>query len=167
MSGGAGSVRRPLLVAPVSGFSAFVAAPLLERRVEELARQGVPAALLAEVRGTSRAVRAAGDEWARWKAAADSVAAVAEIAEAAGEEMLRGSSHDEWISTEAAGQGCARYRALDDRISTEAAALMLGVTRRRVLQLLADGQLEGGRNGRRRLVSRRSAVTLRDVRSVS
>jgi hypothetical protein len=127
-----------VLVAPVSGFSAFVIAPLLERRLVEVARQGVHPDLLAEARVTAVAVRRAAEEWTSWRTAADGSAAVESAA------MPASSGHDE--------------------ISVAAAGAMLGVRPRRVRQLLEEGRLEGRRVSGRWLVSLGSVELLREAR---
>jgi excisionase family DNA binding protein len=130
-----------VLCAAVSGFSAFVIAPLLERRLEELARQGVHPDLLVEARRTFEAVRVSADEWQAWRIAADGNAAVPSAA------VPSPSGHDE--------------------ISADEAGAVLGVKARRVRQLLDAGQLEGRRVGGRWLVSRASVDVLRETRRAS
>jgi hypothetical protein len=127
------------LSAPVTGFTAFLVAPMLERRIEEVARRGrVDPGLLAEVRATAALVRLASEEWQARRIAADGNA---EMGSAAIGPPL---GHDE--------------------IDTVEAGAMLSLTARRVRQLIASGQLEGRHVGGRWLVSRESCDLLRETR---
>lgn len=140
---------RPVLGAHLAGFAAFYFAPVLAAavpRLEDLGREGrVDPVLLGQARGFAAAAQVAADQWATWRASVDG------NTEVSGGEAVGGSGRD-----------------LD--MSTARAADTLGVSPRRVRQLLDAGVLTGRRAGRVWLVdvdSVRSLKHHRDLRRVS
>jgi excisionase family DNA binding protein len=132
--------RRPLLVAPVGGVSAWLLAPIFEARLRELASGQMHPASLAECRETLLALRAASADWQRWRRWLDSEASADERTEGPGTEVAAESVP--WIDTD------------------EAAGL-LGVSPSRVRQLARDGALRARRVGGRWQVDA-GAVRLRE-----
>lgn len=121
-----GGVSRPQLVAPVSGFSAwwlaFIAERALPGALESLARRGADVGLMSELRLAVAGVRLAADEWAARRAASVGGSTEAEVTQAT----------PRW----------------PHECTTATAAALLGVSPRRVLQLVADGRLDARRAGR-------------------
>lgn len=137
------TASRPVLGAHISGFSAFVIAAVLDdalatrvvRLQEQVAVGRLDPERMVELRQTWAAIRAAGQEWTRWRAALD------------------GNAED--LAAEMPG-GSIR----ESEIDTALAAQVLGVTPRRIRQLVAAGHLPARRAGRTWLVDR-CAVELR------
>lgn len=125
-------LARPLTVAPVSGWSAFVCARLLASRLDQLTG-GTHPELAAELRGTLAALEQAAGAWTRWRQA---VAEIEAQAAADGSAAVAGA---------AAQAGSAE-------VDTTAAAARLRVTPNRVRQLIRCEQLPGRKVGRAWLV---------------
>lgn len=140
-----GPPDRPPLAAPVAGFAAFAIAAVLDdalaaRMVHlqaQVAAGRLHPARLAELRQAWAAIRAAAQEWSQWRAAVD--------------------GRTEPVPAETS-PGSAREREID----TARAGDLLGVSARRVRQLVAAGDLPARRAGRTWLVDR-CAVELRRV----
>jgi excisionase family DNA binding protein len=132
---------RPLLVAPVAGFAAWALTPTLTRELPRLLDRlaGADPRVRVELVATVDAVRQAGEQWARWRAAADGSAAVPQP------EPLAPSPA--WLTT-------------------ELAADVLGVSPNRVRQLCRSGALAAHRAGGRWLVDE-DAVMLRVTGAVA
>lgn len=135
---------RPMLGARVRGCAAAVLVRVLDERlahVETLAAAGVVTAQdLTDTREAFAEIREAGQAWVEWRAAANG------SAEALPAETAPRSMHE---------------------ICSDEAAEMLGVSSRRVRQLLAAGLLEGRLAGRTWLVSRPSVLLCREMRSAA
>jgi len=113
----------------VSGFAAYLLLPGMRQRLERAqADPRIAPELLAECRVQVAGVAAAADAWIASRVSVDGRSEVVVT------EMVSGSG----------------------QMSTAEAATVLGVTPRRVVQLLADGTLEGERAGRVWLVDRAS-----------
>lgn len=137
------SSRLPLLVAPVRGFSAFVLAGLLEEHMparvaslQRMAERGkIHPDLLAEVGDMWAAVREAGHQWSEHRAAVDG-------------------------STEV---DVAEVPPSSSEIDTAGAAELLGVSPRRVRQLIDAGELNARRASRFWLLDRKEVELRRGV----
>lgn len=138
------TLPRPLLVAPVWGCAAAALRVVLDERlaqVEKLAAAGaVTAQDLADTRNQFAAIREAARAWMASRASADGSVSAGQT------EMPPPSVHE---------------------ISTDRAADMLGLTPRRVRQMLAAGLLEGRQVGRTWMVARGSVELHRDARSAA
>jgi excisionase family DNA binding protein len=135
------AVRPPLLGAQLRGFPAFLFAPGIVRRVEELAADPrIPAERLAEARQFAAAAQSAAAEWVAWHQACS----VDGTAEPDSAEPVRASAGDD--------------------LTTRQAAELLGVSPRWVRQLLDSGVLTGRLVGRVWVVDRSSVEQERDLR---
>jgi excisionase family DNA binding protein len=139
------SPPRPTLSAAVRGCAAASLVVVLDERLaalERLAAAGhIDADDVAEARAAFAAIREAGQAWTAWRRAA------ADGSDRRKPAAIPAPSAHEISTTEAAG--------------------MLGVSARRIRQLLAAGVLEGRLTGRTWHVSRPSVLMVRGVRSAA
>lgn len=128
------AVTRPLTVAPVGGWSAFVLSRLLAEHVAKPTSGTVHPELVDELHTTLAALRQAADDWVRWRRACSEIEAEAAV-----------------DASIAAAEAAAARASVE--VDTTTAATWLQVTPNRVRQLCRAEVLPGRKTGRTWLVS--------------